>query len=131
MTSMVLGSGSGVFKCGIAVAPVSRWQYYDSIYTERYMGLPTESDNLRNYNSSTVMARAEKFKEVEYLLIHGTADDNVHFQQAAQISKALVDAEVDFQAMWYTDKDHGISGQAHKHIYTHMSHFIKQCFSLP
>uniref|UniRef100_A0A8D2N9X3 Dipeptidyl peptidase 4 n=1 Tax=Zonotrichia albicollis TaxID=44394 RepID=A0A8D2N9X3_ZONAL len=129
-TSMVLGSGSGVFKCGIAVAPVSRWQYYDSIYTERYMGLPTENDNLKNYNSSTVMARAEKFKEVEYLLIHGTADDNVHFQQAAQISKALVDAEVDFQAMWYTDKDHSISGQAHKHIYTHMSHFIKQCFSL-
>ncbi|KAM6307128.1 dipeptidyl peptidase 4 [Aegotheles albertisi] len=131
VTSMVLGSGSGVFKCGIAVAPVSRWQYYDSIYTERYMGLPIPSDNLKNYNSSTVMARAEKFKEVEYLLIHGTADDNVHFQQAAQISKALVDAEVDFQAMWYTDKDHAISGQAHKHIYTHMSHFIKQCFSLP
>uniref|UniRef100_A0A8C3D355 Dipeptidyl peptidase 4 n=1 Tax=Cairina moschata TaxID=8855 RepID=A0A8C3D355_CAIMO len=131
VTSMVLGSGSGVFKCGIAVAPVSRWQYYDSIYTERYMGLPTESDNLKNYNSSTVMARAEKFKEVEYLLIHGTADDNVHFQQAAQIAKALVEAEVDFQAMWYTDKDHSITGQAHKHIYTHMSHFIKQCFSLP
>uniref|UniRef100_A0A8B9IS65 Dipeptidyl peptidase 4 n=1 Tax=Amazona collaria TaxID=241587 RepID=A0A8B9IS65_9PSIT len=131
VTSMVLGSGSGVFKCGIAVAPVSSWQYYDSIYTERYMGLPIASDNLNNYNSSTVMARAEKFKEVEYLLIHGTADDNVHFQQAAQISKALVDAEVDFQAMWYTDKDHSISGQAHKHIYTHMSHFIKQCFSLP
>ncbi|XP_009082796.1 PREDICTED: dipeptidyl peptidase 4, partial [Acanthisitta chloris] len=130
VTSMVLGSGSGVFKCGIAVAPVSHWQYYDSIYTERYMGLPIESDNLKSYNSSTVMARAEKFKEVEYLLIHGTADDNVHFQQAAQISKALVDAEVDFQAMWYTDKDHSISGQAHKHIYTHMSHFIKQCFSL-
>uniref|UniRef100_A0A8C0EZN3 Dipeptidyl peptidase 4 n=1 Tax=Bubo bubo TaxID=30461 RepID=A0A8C0EZN3_BUBBB len=130
VTSMVLGSGSGVFKCGIAVAPVSRWQYYDSIYTERYMGLPIASDNLNNYNSSTVMARAEKFKEVEYLLIHGTADDNVHFQQAAQISKALVDAEVDFQAMWYTDKDHAITGQAHKHIYTHMSHFIKQCFSL-
>ncbi|KAF1609368.1 UNVERIFIED_CONTAM: Dipeptidyl peptidase 4, partial [Eudyptes robustus] len=141
VTSMVLGSGSGVFKCGIAVAPVSRWQYYaysgfvflitDSIYTERYMGLPIASDNLKNYNSSTVMARAEKFKEVEYLLIHGTADDNVHFQQAAQISKALVDAEVDFQAMWYTDKDHAITGQAHKHIYTHMSYFIKQCFSLP
>ncbi|XP_067994866.1 dipeptidyl peptidase 4 [Melanerpes formicivorus] len=131
VTSMVLGSGSGVFKCGIAVAPVSRWQYYDSIYTERYMGLPTASDNLNNYNSSTVMARAEKFKEVDYLLIHGTADDNVHFQQAAQISKALVDAEVDFQAMWYTDKDHAISGQAHKHIYTHMTHFIKQCFWLP
>uniref|UniRef100_A0A674KID8 Dipeptidyl peptidase 4 n=1 Tax=Terrapene triunguis TaxID=2587831 RepID=A0A674KID8_9SAUR len=131
VTSMVLGSGSKVFKCGIAVAPVSRWQYYDSIYTERYMGLPVASDNLENYESSTVMAKAENFKDVEYLLIHGTADDNVHFQQAAQISKALVDAQVDFQAMWYTDKDHGIGGQAHSHIYTHMSHFIKQCFSLP
>ncbi|KAJ6660797.1 hypothetical protein lerEdw1_017423 [Lerista edwardsae] len=128
VTSMVLGSGSGVFKCGIAVAPVSRWEYYDSIYTERYMGLP--GDNQHNYENSTVMSKAKNFQEVDYLLIHGTADDNVHFQQSAQISKALVDAQVDFQAMWYTDKDHGISGLAHNHIYTHMSHFIKQCFAL-
>ncbi|KAK2497210.1 hypothetical protein MC885_002138 [Smutsia gigantea] len=132
VTSMVLGAGSGVFKCGIAVAPVSRWEYYDSVYTERYMGLPTPEDNLEHYRNSTVMSRAENFKQVEYLLIHGTADDNVHFQQSAQISKALVDAGVDFQAMWYTDEDHGIaSSTAHQHIYTHMSHFIKQCFSLP
>ncbi|KAM9305677.1 dipeptidyl peptidase 4-like [Gastrophryne carolinensis] len=130
VTSMVLGSGSGVFKCGIAVAPVSSWQYYDSIYTERYMSLPTPEDNLASYESSTVMSRAEKFKDVGYLLIHGTADDNVHFQQAAQISKALVDAQVDFETMWYTDKDHGISGLANRHIYTHMSHYLKQCFNL-
>ncbi|XP_069472426.1 dipeptidyl peptidase 4 isoform X2 [Ambystoma mexicanum] len=131
VSSMVLGSGSKLFKCGIAVAPVSRWQYYDSIYTERYMCLPTEEDNLPRYESSTVMARAPNFKDVEYLLIHGTADDNVHFQQAAQISQALVDAQVDFDAMWYTDKDHGIGDNAHRHIYTHMSHFMKQCFALP
>ncbi|KAG8510454.1 Dipeptidyl peptidase 4 [Galemys pyrenaicus] len=132
VTSMVLGAGSGVFKCGIAVAPVSRWEYYDSVYTERYMSLPTPEDNLDHYKNSTVMSRAENFKQVEYLLIHGTADDNVHFQQSAQISKALVEAGVDFQAMWYTDEDHGIaSSAAHQHIYTHMSHFIKQCFSLP
>ncbi|EHA97476.1 Dipeptidyl peptidase 4 [Heterocephalus glaber] len=132
VTSMVLGSGSDVFKCGIAVAPVSRWDYYDSVYTERYMGLPTPEDNLDHYRNSTVMSRAENFKQVEYLLIHGTADDNVHFQQSAQITKALVDAGVDFQAMWYTDEDHGIaSSTAHQHIYTHMSHFIKQCFSVP
>lgn len=131
VTSMVLGSGSGVFKCGIAVAPVSRWEYYDSVYTERYMGLPTPEDNLDHYKNSTVMSRAENFKQVEYLLIHGTADDNVHFQQSAQISKALVDAGVDFQAMWYTDEDHGIaSSTAHQHIYTHMSHFLQQCLSL-
>lgn len=132
VTSMVLGAGSKVFKCGIAVAPVSAWEFYDSVYTERYMGLPTAEDNLEHYKNSTVMSRAENFKEVEYLLIHGTADDNVHFQQSAQISKALVDAGVDFQAMWYTDEDHGIgTSTAHQHIYTHMSHFIKQCFSLP
>lgn len=131
VTSMVLGSGSGVFKCGIAVAPVSRWEYYDSVYTEHYMGLPTPEDNLDHYRNSTVMSRAENFKQVEYLLIHGTADDNVHFQQSAQISKALVDAGVDFQAMWYTDEDHGIaSSTAHQHIYSHMSHFLQQCFSL-
>ncbi|KAM8933520.1 dipeptidyl peptidase 4-like [Pelodytes ibericus] len=131
VTSMVLGSGSGLFKCGIAVAPVSSWQYYDSIYTERYMGLPTSEDNLENYLHSTVMSRAKNFANVGYLLIHGTADDNVHFQQAAQISKALVDEEVDFETMWYTDKDHGIGGLANRHIYTRMSHYLKQCFDLP
>uniref|UniRef100_UPI00398F6DD1 dipeptidyl peptidase 4 n=1 Tax=Pristiophorus japonicus TaxID=55135 RepID=UPI00398F6DD1 len=130
VTSMVLGTGSKVFKCGIAVAPVSNWTYYDSIYTERYMGYPTKEDNLQFYKNSTVMERAHNFNSVDYLLIHGTADDNVHFQQAAQISKALVDKAVDFQAMWYTDKDHGLSGSAYSHVYTHMSHFLQQCFSL-
>ncbi|XP_072435566.1 dipeptidyl peptidase 4 isoform X3 [Chiloscyllium punctatum] len=128
VTSMVLGTGSKVFKCGIAVAPVSNWTYYDSMYTERYMGYPTENDNLQFYKNSTVMERAENFKLVDYLLIHGTADDNVHFQQAAQISKALVNKEVDFQAMWYTDKDHGLSGLAYSHLYVHMSNFLRQCF---
>ncbi|XP_043361138.1 prolyl endopeptidase FAP isoform X7 [Dermochelys coriacea] len=130
VTSLALGSGSGVFKCGMAVAPVSSWEYYASIYTERFMGLPTESDNLERYKNSTVMARAENFRNVKYLLIHGTADDNVHFQNSAQISKALVNAQVDFQSMWYTDQDHGIPGLSSKHLYTHMTHFLKQCFSL-
>ncbi|XP_032880048.1 dipeptidyl peptidase 4-like isoform X1 [Amblyraja radiata] len=130
VTSMVLGAGSRVFKCGIAVAPVSNWTYYDSIYTERYMGYPTKEDNLQFYKNSTVMERAEKFRLVDYLLIHGTADDNVHFQQSAHISEALVDKEVDFQAMWYTDKDHSLGGAAYNHLYIHMSHFLQQCFSL-
>ncbi|KAH0621422.1 hypothetical protein JD844_022723 [Phrynosoma platyrhinos] len=124
VSSMVLGSGSGVFKCGIAVAPVSRWQYYDSIYTERYMCLPKEDDNLHNYEVRFFVDYAL------HSIYFFKFPDNVHFQQGAQISKALVDAQVDFQAMWYTDKDHGIGGHAHSHIYTHMSHFIKQCFAL-
>ncbi|XP_070587749.1 prolyl endopeptidase FAP-like isoform X3 [Erythrolamprus reginae] len=131
ITSLALGSGTGMFKCGIAVAPVSSWEYYASIYTERFMGLPTKSDNLEHYKNSTVMARAQNFHNVDYLLIHGTADDNVHFQNSAQISKALVNAQVDFQAMWYTDQNHSIPGLSLKHLYIHMTHFLKQCFSLP
>ncbi|XP_078099989.1 dipeptidyl peptidase 4-like isoform X1 [Sander vitreus] len=127
VTSMALGSGSGVFKCGMAVAPVSKWEYYDSIYTERYMMEP--SQNSLAYTNSTVTARAKNFHSVQYLLIHGTADDNVHFQQAAEISEALVDEQVDFEAMWYTDKDHGLGGSANQHVYTHMSHFLQRCFA--
>ncbi|XP_001512952.2 prolyl endopeptidase FAP [Ornithorhynchus anatinus] len=130
VSSLVLGSGTGLFKCGMAVAPVSSWEYYASIYTERFMGLPTVSDNLEHYKNSTVMARAGNFRNVDYLLIHGTADDNVHFQNSAQIAKALVNAQVDFQAMWYSDQNHGISGSSTYHLYIHMTHFLKQCFSL-
>ncbi|KAI4891626.1 hypothetical protein NFI96_025960 [Prochilodus magdalenae] len=127
VASMVLGAGSGVFKCGMAVAPVSKWEYYDTIYTERYMLTPAE--NQAFYDSSTVMGRAKNFKTVQYLLVHGTADDNVHFQQAAQISKALVDEQVEFDSMWYTDEDHGLGGSANQHVYTHLSHFLKNCFA--
>ncbi|KAM6892974.1 dipeptidyl peptidase 4-like [Lycodopsis pacificus] len=127
VTSMALGSGSGVFKCGMAVAPVSKWEYYDSIYTERYMMQPSE--NSLAYTNSTVTARAKNFHSVQYLLVHGTADDNVHFQQSAEISEALVDEQVDFEAMWYTDKDHGLGGSAYQHVYTHMSHFLQRCFA--
>ncbi|KAK2856749.1 hypothetical protein Q5P01_005484 [Channa striata] len=127
VTSMVLGSGSKVFKCGMAVAPVSKWVYYDSIYTERYMREPSE--NLHAYSNSTVTERAKNFHSVQYLLVHGTADDNVHFQQAAEISEALVEEQVDFEAMWYTDKDHGLTGSANQHVYTHMTHFLQRCFA--
>ncbi|KAM9804948.1 dipeptidyl peptidase 4 [Neosynchiropus ocellatus] len=129
VTSMALGAGSGLLKCGIAVAPVAKWEYYDAVYTERYMGKPTENSDA--YTNSTVTARAKNFKSVDYLLVHGTADDNVHFQQAAQISKALVAEQVAFEAMWYTDKDHSLSGSATHHVYTLMSHFLQRCLLHP
>ncbi|XP_058478935.1 dipeptidyl peptidase 4 [Solea solea] len=129
VSSMALGAGTGLFKCGIAVAPVAKWEYYDAVYTERYMGTPSENSDA--YTNSTVTARARNFKTVDYLLVHGTADDNVHFQQAAQISKALVDAGVDFETMWYTDKNHALSGSAFRHIYTLMSHFLQKCLVNP
>lgn len=125
VTAMALGSGSGLLKCGIAVAPVAEWEYYDAVYTERYMGTPKENPD--GYRNGSVIERAKNFKDVEFLLIHGTADDNVHFQQAAQISKALVNEQVDFEAMWYTDKNHSLRGSAYRHVYTLMSHFLKKC----
>ncbi|XP_037344577.2 dipeptidyl peptidase 4 [Pungitius pungitius] len=129
VTSMALGAGTGLFKCGIAVAPVAKWEYYDAVYTERYMGNPKENSDF--YKNSTVTGRARNFKTVDYLLVHGTADDNVHFQQAAQISKALVNVQVDFEAMWYTDKDHALTGSASYHTYTLMSHFLQKCLIHP
>uniref|UniRef100_A0A665W9W4 Dipeptidyl-peptidase 4 n=1 Tax=Echeneis naucrates TaxID=173247 RepID=A0A665W9W4_ECHNA len=117
VTSMALGSGSGVFKCGMAVAPVSKWEYYDTIYTERYMRQPSE--NPEGYAGYTF----------SFLFILPVFPDNVHFQQAAEISEALVDEQVDFEAMWYTDKDHGLQGSAYQHVYTHMTHFLKRCFA--
>lgn len=129
VTSMALGAGTGLFKCGIAVAPVAKWEYYDAVYTERYMGNPSE--NADSYKNSTVTSRAMNFKTVDYLLVHGTADDNVHFQQAAQISKALVDKQVDFETMWYTDKNHALRGSAFYHTYTLMSHFLQKCLINP
>ncbi|XP_034430653.1 dipeptidyl peptidase 4 [Hippoglossus hippoglossus] len=129
VTSMALGAGTGVFKCGIAVAPVAKWDYYDAVYTERYMGSPTE--NADAYKNSTVTARAKNFKNVNYLLVHGTADDNVHFQQAAQIAKALVYEQVDFETMWYTDRDHALGGPAYHHMYNVMSHFLQKCLLNP
>uniref|UniRef100_A0A8C7V5U8 Fibroblast activation protein, alpha n=1 Tax=Oncorhynchus mykiss TaxID=8022 RepID=A0A8C7V5U8_ONCMY len=110
VTSMALGAGSGVFKCGIAVAPVAKWEYYDSVYTERYMSKPEEN--------------ADSYKFVFPV-------DNVHFQQSAQISKALVVQQVDFEAMWYTDRDHGLGGPAYHHLYTHMSQFLQKCLVKP
>ncbi|KAM4559378.1 dipeptidyl peptidase 4 [Odontesthes bonariensis] len=129
VTSMALGAGTKLFKCGIAVAPVAKWEYYDAVYTERYMGKPTENSD--SYKNSSVTSRAVNFKSVNYLLVHGTADDNVHFQQGAQISKALVDEQVDFEAMWYTDKDHGLKGSAIRHVYTLMSNFLQKCLLSP
>uniref|UniRef100_A0A673A3P3 Dipeptidyl peptidase 4-like n=1 Tax=Sphaeramia orbicularis TaxID=375764 RepID=A0A673A3P3_9TELE len=135
VTSMALGAGSGVFKCGMAVAPVSKWKYYGiiSIFKQHFY-LQNHQSNfknslLSNKPNSTVTERAKNFHSVQYLLVHGTADDNVHFQQAAEISEALVNEQVDFEAMWYTDKDHGLGGSAYQHVYTHMSHFLQRCFA--
>lgn len=88
-----------VFQCGISVAPVSSWIYYDSIYTERYMGLPVATDNWANYESSDISRHlaTDALRKHKYMLIHGNADDNVHYQNTLLFTDALVKANVDFE----------------------------------
>ncbi|MBZ0099961.1 MAG: prolyl oligopeptidase family serine peptidase, partial [Taibaiella sp.] len=122
MSSTCLFKGDGIFKMAIAVAPVSNWRYYDNIYTERYMRTPKENPDGYDNNAPEKMAKNMKGK---FLLIHGTADDNVHFQNAVMLTEALIDADKEFESEYYPDKNHGISGgNTRYHLYNRMTNFI-------
>ncbi|XP_076375275.1 venom dipeptidyl peptidase 4 isoform X2 [Megalopta genalis] len=126
-TAMTLATDhDSVFKCGISVAPVSSWIYYDSIYTERFMGLPTPDDNLGGYNNTDVTRRVEGIRGKKFMLIHGTGDDNVHYQQALALNKALVKRDIMFQQQSYTDEAHGLTGVS-PHFYHTMDRFWSNC----
>lgn len=122
MSSMALALGSDVFKLAIAVAPVTHWKFYDTIYTERYMSTPQLNPDGYAYGAPTTHASKIKGK---YLLIHGTADDNVHFQNAVVMADELIKAGVQFDTMFYPDKNHGISGgNTQRHLYEYMRSYI-------
>jgi len=107
----------------IAVAPVTNWRYYDNIYTERYLRKP--QDNRSGYEQNSPVNYAANIKG-KYLIIHGTADDNVHFQNTVEMVKALVDANVNFDSEFYPDKNHGIyGGNSRLHLYRRMTQFIE------
>ena len=109
MSSLAITKGAAVFSAAVAVAPVTSWRFYDNIYTERYMRTPKE--NPAGYDDNSPINHTEKIKG-KYLIIHGTADDNVHFQNATQMITALVKNNVDFESAYYPNKNHGISGMA-------------------
>lgn len=122
MTSLAMTKGADVFKAGIAVAPVTNWRYYDSIYTERFLQTPQENPDGYDQNSPTTFAKLLKGK---FLLIHGTADDNVHFQNSMEFSEALIQGKKQFEFMAYPDKNHGIyGGQTRPQLYQKMTDFI-------
>ncbi len=105
MASNCLFQGADVFKTAIAVAPVTSWRYYDSIYTERYMQTPQE--NASGYDNNSPINHVSKLKG-NFLLIHGTADDNVNVQNTMKMVEALVQANKQFDCAIYPDKNHGI-----------------------
>lgn len=122
MSSNALFKGNDVFKMAIAVAPVTSWRFYDSVYTERYMTTPQE--NPSGYDDNSPINHVDKLKG-DFLLIHGTADDNVHVQNTMRMVEALVQANKQFEWMIYPDKNHGIyGGNTRLHLYTKMSDFI-------
>ncbi len=122
MSSLCLFKGADYFKAAIAVAPVTNWRYYDSIYTERYMQTPQE--NGKNYDDNSPIKFTDNLKG-KYLLIHGTADDNVHFQNTVEITTALINSGKQYDLFIYPDKNHGISGKKTRyHLYTQMTDFI-------
>jgi len=122
MTSLAMTVGADYFKAGIAVAPVTNWRYYDSIYTERFLKTPQE--NAAGYDDNSPVTHAAKLKGA-YLLVHGTGDDNVHFQNAVAMQNALVKAGKQFSSFYYPNRNHGIyGGNTRLHLYTMMSDFV-------
>lgn len=122
MASLGISKGADVFKTAIAVAPVTNWRYYDNIYTERFMRTPQE--NGKSYDDNSPMNHVDKIKG-NYLIIHGTADDNVHFQNAVEMVNTMINKGVKFDSEFYPNKNHGIGGaKTRLHLYERMTRFI-------
>ena len=124
MSSLAITKGAGTFTAAVAVAPVTSWRFYDNIYTERYMRTPQE--NPKGYDDNSPLNHTDKIKG-KYLIIHGTADDNVHFQNATQMISALVKSNIDFESAYYPNKNHGISGGLDNttfHLWSKMTNWI-------
>ena len=124
MSSNCILKGNDVFSMAIAVAPVTSWRFYDTVYTERYMTTPQE--NASGYDDNSPLSHVDKLKGA-YLLVHGSADDNVHFQNTMRMVEALVQANKQFDWAVYPDKNHGIyGGNTRLHLFTKMTNFIKE-----
>ena len=124
LSTLSLLKGNDVFRSAIAVAPVMNWRYYDNIYTERFLGLP--KDNAKGYDDNSPLNFAEQLKG-NYLLIHGTGDDNVHFQNSAEMVEKLENAGKQFEFRIYPNKNHSIydaTGQTRLNLYQLMTDFI-------
>jgi len=122
LSSLCITKGADYFKTAIAVAPVTNWRYYDNVYTERYMSLPQE--NAEGYDENSPINHVKKLKG-KYLLVHGSGDDNVHYQNSMEMISALVKENKQFDLFIYPDKNHSITGgNTRLHLYTKMTNFI-------
>jgi dipeptidyl-peptidase-4 len=125
MSCLAITKGADVFRMAIALAPVTSWRYYDTVYTERYMQSPQE--NPLGYDENSPLNFAHLLSG-DLLIIHGTGDDNVHVQNSMQMANALITANKDFDFFVYPDRSHGISEgkNTRVHLYRKMSKFIHE-----
>lgn len=122
MSSLAMTKGNGLFKVGIAVAPVTSWRFYDNIYTERFMRTPQE--NAKGYDDNSPINFAKDLQG-KYFLIHGAADDNVHYQNSMEMISALVKANKQFDLFIYPNKNHGIyGGNTRNHLFNMIHDYI-------
>lgn len=121
---MSMSRGNGIFKAGVAIAAVSDWRFYDSVYTERFMRTPQQ--NQSGYDNGSPLKLAKQLQG-NLLLIHGTADDNVHFQNAMEYTRALVEADKQFEMFVFPDKNHSIyGGNTRSYLYKKVIDFYKK-----
>lgn len=126
MTLLCMTKGADVYNAGISVAPVTNWRYYDTVYTERFMQTPQENES--GYDDNSPVNHAEKLQG-ELLLVHGSGDDNVHYQNSMEMINALVSANKDFDFFVYPDRNHGIyGGNTRLHLFNMMMDFVKDHF---
>ncbi len=122
MSTLCMTKGADIFDLGIAVAPVTNWKYYDNIYTERFMRTPQENPD--GYEDNSPINFTDQL-EGKYLLVHGTADDNVHVQNTIDLITALVESDKQFEMQIYPNKNHGIyGGNTRIHLYRRMTEFL-------
>ena len=123
-TLMSMSEGTPVFKCGVAVAPVTDWRYYDAPYTERFMQQPKENPD--GYREASAIERIDKLHG-RLLIVHGLDDDNVFFSNTASYIDALIQKGVDFDMQVYPGKEHSITGYSHrKHLFTRILRFFDE-----
>ena len=124
ISSLTLFKGADYFKTAIAVAPVTSWRFYDTIYTERYLRRP--QDNPGGYDDNSPLSHTKKLKG-NFLLIHGTGDDNVHFANAVALQEQLIKDGKQFDSFYYPDLAHGLRGDgARKHLFQMMTDYIME-----
>uniref|UniRef100_A0A1A9ZFA6 Venom dipeptidyl peptidase 4 n=1 Tax=Glossina pallidipes TaxID=7398 RepID=A0A1A9ZFA6_GLOPL len=124
---LALAGAQSIFQCGISVSPVTNWKLYDSAYTERYLSFPNVTDNYKGYEEGDLTKYVENLRDRQFLLIHGTADDNVHVQQSMVLARALTAKGVLYKQQIYPDEGHTLSG-VKRHLYRSMTSFFDDCF---